>query len=103
MVHHSLWLELSQDNLPFQVYSDEKIRMNQQIDRILRQNLTKTIELFKVSQKYLRVTLSRLIHIEAKKNLFIRLMEGVACTHFKIKFQICLTLQLASNNFTCLK
>ena len=41
--------------------------------------------------------------IEAKQDFLIRLIEGVACTTFKIKVQIGLTLQLASNNFTCLK
>ena len=41
--------------------------------------------------------------IEAKQDFLIRMIEGVACTTFKIKVQIGLTLQLASNNFTCLK
>ena len=38
--------------------------------------------------------------VEAKKDFLIRLVEGVTRTVFKIKVQIGLTLQLATNNFT---
>ena len=41
-----------------------------------------------------------IIVVEAKKDFLIRLVEGVTRTVFKIKVQIGLTLQLATNNFT---
>ena len=60
-------------------------------------------KIIKVSQKYLRVALSGIVIIEAKKDFLIRLIEGVACTPSKIKVKIVLTLQLASYNFADLK
>ena len=35
---NSQWLKLFRDSLPFHMSIDENIQMNQQIDRILRQN-----------------------------------------------------------------
>ena len=103
---HSPWLKLFRDNLPFQMSTHENIQMNQQIDKIVHRNLKiNSIKLLKVLQKYLRVALFviEISSIEAKKNFFNRLIEGVACTVFKIKVQIGLTFQFASYNFADLK
>ena len=41
--------------------------------------------------------------VEAKKNFFFWLIEGVACAQVEVKVQVRLTYQLASNNFVGLK
>ena len=41
--------------------------------------------------------------VEAKKNFFFWLIEGIACAVVEVKDQVRVTFKLASNNFAYLK
>ena len=102
LTHCNQWSKLFQDSSPFQTPLYENIRTNQQIHRKFRWIFNKNliIKWQRILQKYLRAAKFAIMIVEAKKDFLIRLVEGVTRTVFKIKVQIGLTLQLATNNFT---
>ena len=86
------------------MYVDENMLMNQQSDRIRRQILKLRLRWISWTwYKYSRVAFPGICVVEAKKNFFFWLIEGVACAQVEVKDQVRLTFKFASNNFAWLK